>query len=49
MLIYEVNGKRPQFGQNRFIAGNAALAGDVVLGDECSAGFGTVARDKVLI
>jgi carbonic anhydrase/acetyltransferase-like protein (isoleucine patch superfamily) len=47
MLIHEVNGKRPQFGQNCFIAGNATLAGDVVLGDECSVWFGAVVRGDV--
>ena len=47
MLIHEVNGKRPQFGQNCFIADNATLVGDVVLGDECSVWFGAVLRADV--
>jgi len=47
MLIHEVNGKRPQYGQNCFIADNATLAGDVVLGDECSVWFGAVLRGDV--
>ena len=47
MSIHEVNGKRPQFGQNCFIADNATLAGDVVLGDGCSVWFGAVLRGDV--
>ena len=47
MSIHEVNGKRPQYGQNCFIADNATLAGDVVLSDGCSVWFGAVLRGDV--
>ncbi|MDR3090259.1 MAG: gamma carbonic anhydrase family protein [Desulfobulbaceae bacterium] len=47
MLIHEIDGKRPQWGRNCFIAENATLVGDIVLGDECSVWFGAVLRGDV--
>ena len=36
MIIRELNGKKPQFGKDCFLAENAAIIGDVVMGDQCS-------------
>jgi len=37
----------PQFGQNCFLAENATLIGDVVMGDDCSVWFQAVVRGDV--
>lgn len=37
----------PKFGRNCFLAENATLIGDVVLGDDCSIWFNTVLRGDV--
>lgn len=47
MLIKKVNGKEPQFGSNCYIAENATIVGDVVMGDECSIWFNAVIRGDV--
>jgi carbonic anhydrase/acetyltransferase-like protein (isoleucine patch superfamily) len=39
--------KHPQFGSNCFIAPNATIVGDVVMGDECSVWFNAVVRGDV--
>ena len=36
-IIKTVEGKTPQWGKNCFIAENAVLTGDCILGDDCSA------------
>jgi gamma-carbonic anhydrase len=47
MPIFELNGVRPTFGRNVFIAPNATVIGDVALGDESSAWFNVVIRGDV--
>ena len=47
MLIKTVLGKTPQFGSDCFIADNASLIGDVVLGQGCSVWFSAVVRGDV--
>jgi carbonic anhydrase/acetyltransferase-like protein (isoleucine patch superfamily) len=46
-LLLPVKGIAPKFGKNCFIAPNATLVGDVVLGDECSVWFNAVVRGDV--
>jgi carbonic anhydrase/acetyltransferase-like protein (isoleucine patch superfamily) len=46
-LILPVKGIMPQFGSDCFLAPNATIAGDVVLGDECSVWFNAVLRGDV--
>ena len=46
-VILPVKDKQPQFGNNCFIAPNATIVGDVVMGDDCSAWFNTVIRGDV--
>lgn len=45
--ILSVLDKHPQFGRNCFVAPNATIVGDVVMGDECSIWFNTVIRGDV--
>lgn len=47
MIIKELNGKKPKFGNNCFIAENAAIIGDVVMGDNCSVWYSAVIRGDV--
>ena len=46
-LIRSVNGIVPQFGENCFLADNATITGDVVIGDDCSIWFNAVVRGDV--
>ena len=46
-LILSVKGTTPTFGKNCFIAPNATIAGDVVMGDDCSVWFNAVIRGDV--
>jgi len=46
-LIIEVNGKTPKQGKDCFLAENATLTGDVVMGDNCSIWFNAVVRGDV--
>ena len=46
-LILPVNGIQPKWGAGCFIAPNATIAGDVVMGDECSIWFNAVLRGDV--
>ncbi len=46
-VILSVLGKEPQFGENCFIAPNATIVGDVVMGDDCSIWFNAVVRGDV--
>ena len=46
-LIIEVRGKKPSLGNNCYIAPNATIAGDVIMGDECSVWFNAVIRGDV--
>ncbi|HCX74943.1 MAG TPA: gamma carbonic anhydrase family protein, partial [Algoriphagus sp.] len=38
-LIMEVNGKSPQMGKECWLAPNATLVGDVIMGDNCTVWF----------
>jgi carbonic anhydrase/acetyltransferase-like protein (isoleucine patch superfamily) len=46
-LILSVNGIAPTLGTNGFVAPNATIVGDVVMGDECSVWFNAVIRGDV--
>jgi carbonic anhydrase/acetyltransferase-like protein (isoleucine patch superfamily) len=46
-LIKEVRGFTPQFGKNTFLAENATIIGDVVMGDDCSIWYNAVLRGDV--
>src|SRR5215510_12422772 len=46
-VILPVEEKHPQFGKNCFIAPNATIVGDVVVGDDCSIWFNAVVRGDV--
>lgn len=46
-VILPVEGKSPQFGEDCFIAPNATVVGDVVMGNQCSVWFNTVIRGDV--
>lgn len=46
-VILHVEGVYPSFGENTFIAPNATIVGDVVMGDDCSIWFNTVVRGDV--
>ena len=46
-IIQELNGVRPVIGERAFIAENAALIGDVKIGDDCSLWYGAVLRGDV--
>ena len=46
-LILPVNGINPQMGNDCFIAPNATIVGDVVMGDQCSVWFNAVIRGDV--
>jgi len=46
-LILPVQGKLPAWGENCFIAPNATICGDVVMGNACSVWFNAVIRGDV--
>jgi carbonic anhydrase/acetyltransferase-like protein (isoleucine patch superfamily) len=46
-LIKPVRGHEPQFGANCYLAENATVIGDVIMGDECSVWFQAVVRGDV--
>ena len=46
-LIRSVRGFTPEIGKHCFLAENATIVGDVVIGDECSIWFNTVLRGDV--
>ena len=46
-LIIEVKGIKPAWGENCFIAPNATLAGDIIMGNDCSIWFNAVIRGDV--
>ncbi len=46
-LIRPVKGVSPKFGSNCFLAENATVVGDVVMGDDCSVWFNAVVRGDV--
>ena len=47
MVIKSVNGKHPQIPDDCYIAENATIVGDVVMGEECSVWFNAVIRGDV--
>ena len=46
-LILPVKDKYPEIGKDNFIAENATIVGDVVIGDSCSVWFNAVIRGDV--
>lgn len=46
-LIKTIRGFTPQFGEGCFLAENATIIGDVVMGDQCSVWFNAVVRGDV--
>lgn len=46
-LVKSVRGFTPVFGKDCFLADNAAIIGDVVMGDQCSVWFNAVIRGDV--
>lgn len=46
-LIKSVRGFTPRIGKNCFLADNATLIGDIIIGDDCSIWFNTVLRGDV--
>ena len=46
-LILPVHGILPTFGENCYLADNATIVGDVVMGDDCSVWFQAVVRGDV--
>ena len=47
MLIKSVKGVSPEIGKDCFIAENATIVGDVIMGEECSVWFNAVIRGDV--
>ena len=46
-LLLDVKGVKPQWGKECFIAPNATLCGDIIMGDACSVWFNAVIRGDV--
>jgi len=46
-IIRSVRGFTPQFGDNCFLAENAAIIGDVIMGQDCSIWYSAVLRGDV--
>ena len=46
-LVKSVRGFTPKIGENCFLADNATIIGDVVMGSDCSIWFGAVLRGDV--
>ncbi len=46
-LIKSVRGYTPQIGEDCYLAENATIVGDVVIGEQCSIWFNTVLRGDV--
>ncbi len=46
-LIKSVRGKTPEFGKDCYLAENATIVGDVVMGKDCSVWFQAVVRGDV--
>jgi len=46
-LILPVNDHHPQLGENCFVADNATIVGDVIIGNDCSVWFNAVIRGDV--
>jgi carbonic anhydrase/acetyltransferase-like protein (isoleucine patch superfamily) len=48
-VILPVNGVSPKLGENCFVAPNATIVGDVVMGNDCSVWFNAIVRGDVNI
>ncbi len=46
-LIKTVRGHQPRFGKDCYLADNASIIGDVIMGDQCSVWFNAVVRGDV--
>ena len=46
-IIKSVNGKAPQWGKDCYFAENAAIVGDITMGNDCSVWFNAVLRADV--
>ncbi len=46
-IIKELKGKTPKYGKNCYFAENAAIIGDIEMGNDCSIWFGAVLRGDV--
>src|SRR5215471_12593981 len=46
-LIRTVRGNSPRFGSNCFLAENATVVGEVIMGDNCTVWFNAVVRGDV--
>ncbi len=46
-LIRSLRGKSPKFGDNTFLADNASVIGDVIVGNDCSVWYQAVIRGDV--
>ena len=46
-IIRSVRGFTPEIGKDTFVAENAVIVGDVIIGDECSIWYSTVLRGDV--
>ena len=46
-VILPVKGVSPKVGENCFVAPNATIVGDVIMGDDCSVWFNAVIRGDV--
>ncbi|MCX7696346.1 MAG: gamma carbonic anhydrase family protein [Bacteroidales bacterium] len=46
-IIREINGKKPQWGNNCWFAENATIVGDVIMGEGCTVWFGAIVRGDV--
>lgn len=47
MILRELNGKKPQFGEDCFFAENSVVVGEVIMGDQCSIWYNAVIRGDV--
>lgn len=46
-IIKSIRGKSPVFGENIFLADNAVVVGEVIMGKDCSVWFNAVVRGDV--
>lgn len=46
-IIKEYKGHKPKLGERTYLADNATVVGDVVMGDDCSVWFSAVVRGDV--
>ncbi|HEY8850432.1 MAG TPA: gamma carbonic anhydrase family protein [Thermoanaerobaculia bacterium] len=47
MIVRSYEGKQPRFGERVFVAENAAVIGDVQIGDDCSIWYSATVRGDV--